>query len=149
MISCTEFIPAYSELFKFLEKKGGYDEVLRYWNYISDTYVETLLGELIDQKAMAGCWEYWTQALNEEAADFTMTFDQNLQEITFEMHRCPSKGLLMHLAYMEPYHAYCEHCAVIYEPVLNRRGIAQQRDHSRTGEAACSSRLYYMEKENG
>lgn len=25
MISCTEFIPLYSELFKFLEKAGGYE----------------------------------------------------------------------------------------------------------------------------
>ena len=31
MISCTEFIPLYSEFFKFLEKRGGYDEVLRYY----------------------------------------------------------------------------------------------------------------------
>ena len=27
MISCTEFIPAYSELFKFLEAKGGGEAV--------------------------------------------------------------------------------------------------------------------------
>ena len=32
MISCTEFIPVYSELFKYLEEeKGGHDEVVRYW----------------------------------------------------------------------------------------------------------------------
>ena len=28
MISCTEFIPAYSELFKFLESKSGKQAVL-------------------------------------------------------------------------------------------------------------------------
>ena len=31
MISCTEFIPLYSELFAFLERIGGYDAVLDYW----------------------------------------------------------------------------------------------------------------------
>ena len=34
MISCTEFIPLYSELFKYLETIGGKEEVLKYWNYI-------------------------------------------------------------------------------------------------------------------
>ena len=36
MISCTEFIPLYSEFFKYLEKEGGHDAVLTYWHYISD-----------------------------------------------------------------------------------------------------------------
>ena len=29
MISCTEFIPAYSELFRYLEERGGREEVVR------------------------------------------------------------------------------------------------------------------------
>lgn len=144
MISCTEFIPSYSELFKFLESRGGYDEVLRYWYYVSDNYVEAVLGELAETKGIMGCWEYWSRALSEEAADFTMTLDPDAQEMRTEMHHCPSKGLLLELEYMQPYHAYCEHCNVIYEPVLNKRGIAQERDNSRCGEAACRSRKFVM-----
>ena len=45
MVSCTEFIPLYSELFKYLHNLGGKEEVLKYWNYISDKYVEPRLGE--------------------------------------------------------------------------------------------------------
>lgn len=30
MIACTDFIPAYSELFKFLHAKGGREEVERF-----------------------------------------------------------------------------------------------------------------------
>lgn len=36
MISCTEFIPLYSEFFKFLEEQDGHDAVVRYWEYISE-----------------------------------------------------------------------------------------------------------------
>ena len=36
MISCTEFVPSYSELFSFLEEEYGYAEVERYWNDIFD-----------------------------------------------------------------------------------------------------------------
>ena len=35
MISCTEFIPLYSEFFKYLDKDGGHDAVMEYWNYLS------------------------------------------------------------------------------------------------------------------
>ena len=34
MISCTEFIPCYSELFTYLEEKSGRDEVDRFWKYL-------------------------------------------------------------------------------------------------------------------
>ncbi len=150
MISCTEFIPAYSELFKYLEKQGGYDEVLRYWDYVSDNYVEPLLGTLAEEKGIMGCWEYWARALNEEAADFVMTLDPEKQELCSDMRHCPSKGLLMKLDYMEPYHAYCNHCSVLYDKVLRKRGIAQEEDMSHVDEAKCSGRRYvlpeYMDK---
>ena len=35
MISCTEFIPSYSELFKYLDEHYGYEEVQRFWTYLS------------------------------------------------------------------------------------------------------------------
>ena len=34
MISCTEFIPAYSELFTYLEDQYGREEVDRFWKYL-------------------------------------------------------------------------------------------------------------------
>ena len=34
MISCTEFIPSYSELFTYLEDNYGRDEVDRFWKYL-------------------------------------------------------------------------------------------------------------------
>ena len=42
MISCTEFIPAYSELFKFIEKKGGKQAVVKYWETISKDGLDLL-----------------------------------------------------------------------------------------------------------
>lgn len=34
MISCTEFIPAYSELFTYLELKHGKEEIDRFWKFL-------------------------------------------------------------------------------------------------------------------
>jgi hypothetical protein len=142
MLSCTEFIPFYSELFKFIEEKADHDAVVRYWEYISDKYVAPRLGALVEEKGMAGCWEYWSKNLNEEAADFTMTYDEEKEELTSVMHYCPSKGMLLELKHMEPYHDYCGHCAVLYDRVLHKYGIEQERDHSEVDKAKCRGRRF-------
>ncbi len=137
MISCTEFIPAYSELFKFLEAKGGKQEVVEYWEYISDNFLHNLRG-LVQEHGLRGCWLYWSHTLNEEAADFTMEIDDEAGEFTIVMHHCPSKGRLNELEHMEPYHDYCGHCDVLYRRVLEPLGFECIADLSECEQAKCS-----------
>jgi len=137
VISCTEFIPAYSELFKFLEKKGGKRAVIDFWNYLSDTYL-TNLRDLVAANGLRGCWMYWERSLNEEAADFTMELDEEAGEFRIIMRRCPSKGRLLELGHVEPYKDYCEHCDVLYRRVLEPLGYEYEADLSRTHQARCT-----------
>jgi len=137
MISCTEFIPAYSELFKFLEKKGGREAVLDFWNYLSDTFLGNLK-DLVREHGIRGCWLYWTHTLNEEAADFTMELDEEAQEFRIVMHNCPSKGRLLELGRMKPYHDYCGHCDVLYRRVLEPMGYSYEFDGSGVDKARCA-----------
>ena len=55
MISCTEFIPAYSEGFKFLEQINGKDEVKKFWKELSEIYLKETLSKLILEKGLEGC----------------------------------------------------------------------------------------------
>lgn len=142
MISCTEFIPLYSELFRFIHEKGGKEAVVRYWESIADNYVAPRLGEAVEEYGMRGCWEYWSKSLNEEAADFTMTYDDETKEFTIDMHHCPSRGMLNSLTHMEPYEDYCGHCGVLYDRVLEKYGIVSEFDFSRVCEAKCFERRY-------
>lgn len=144
MISCTEFIPAYSELFKYLEKKGGQEAVRDFWNYLSDHFLKNLKG-LVEENGLRGCWLYWSHTLNEEAADFTMTLDEEAGEFSIAMHRCPSKGLLLNLSHVDPYHDYCSHCDALYRRVLEPMGFEYSLDMSRVGQATC--RLTVRQKE--
>lgn len=146
MLSCTEFIPLYSELFKYIEEKADHDAVVKYWEYISREYVEPRLGKLAEQKGLAACWEYWSRALSEEAADFTIRYDEEEQTYELDMHYCPSKGLLMSLPHIEPYHDYCGHCAALYAPVLAKYGIEAKEDYSGTDEAKCSIKFFVPKK---
>ena len=122
MISCTEFIPAYSEGFKFLEQMGGRKEVEKFWSELSDLYLSDSLAKLMAKDGLSGCFTYWAHSLNEEAADFTMVLDETKGEFKIDMHKCPSKNMLLQLKHIVPYHSYCDHCNALYKPIAEKLG---------------------------
>ena len=145
MISCTEFIPAYSELFTYLENHYGRQEVDRFWEYLFTPDGKGIpLIAFVKQEGIRGCYSYWSGSLNEEAADFTMYLNEKRGFFLLEMHRCPSKGRLLSLKEeigITPYHDYCLHCdnyrasveAVGLKYLYNFRGIET---------ASCSILIY-------
>lgn len=137
MISCTEFIPAYSELFKFLEARGGTQAVEGFWEHLSDEFLGNLKSA-VEEHGIRGCWNYWSHTLNEEAADFTMELDEDEGQFRIIMHHCPSMGRLLELKHVEPYHDYCRHCDILYRRVLEPLGYRYEVDLSRCKEARCS-----------
>ena len=137
MIPCTDFIPAYSEMFKFLEDRGGKEAVFAFWRHLSDTFLVNLR-ELVETHGIRGCWLYWSRTLNEEAADFRMELDEDRGEFRIEMNRCPSKGRLISEERIEPYEDYCLHCDVLYQRVLEPLGYEYVLDMSQCDEARCS-----------
>lgn len=137
MVSCTEFIPLYSELFKYLEKKNGKKEVIKYWEYVSDNFVEPRLGEEMKKNGLKGCWNYWNKSLNEEACNFSMTYDEENNFFEIDMKGCPSKGMLNKLGYTEPYYDYCGHCDLLYSRVGKRYGIKISGKYENVDKACC------------
>lgn len=140
MISCTDFIPAYSELFKYLDSKGGKQEVVKFWEDLSDSFLDNLR-ELAEKKGLAGCFEYWCHTLTEEAADVRMVLDEENGLLTSVMRDCPSKGRLLKEKHIEPYKDYCEHCRVLYSRVLEPLGIKYEIDLSECDQARCKERI--------
>lgn len=148
MISCTEFIPFYSEFFKFLEKHGGSDAVTEYWHHISDSNI----GDLTNENSLGyrcnklggfeGAISYWSHTLTEEACDLFEVRDMDKRFYYSHIRHCPSKGRLLDFDHIEPYCNYCEHCNVIYQRVLDKYGVIYERDHSNIDNAECRSILY-------
>lgn len=145
MISCTEFIPAYSELFHYLEENFGRDEVDRFWADLFNpdgkggTLINTLLAEGIH-----GCWTHWTHSLNEEAADFVMYLNEKRGFFFNEMFWCPSKGKLLKLQDeigLKPYPDYCLHCDC-YRYAAEKAGLKYIYNFIGTDKAACSMLIY-------
>ena len=136
MIACTDFIPAYSELFKYLHARGGKDAVLDFWNYLSDNFLGNLR-ELVEQNGILGCWLYWSHTLNEEAADFSMELDEEAGTFRIDMHKCPSMMRLIETTHMEAYSDYCQHCDVLYRRVLEPLGYSCEVDLTHCKEARC------------
>ena len=114
MISCTEFIPAYSELFTFLEDNYGRAEVSAFWKYLfqPDGKGIPLIG-FVEREGIRGCFSYWSGTLSEEASDCTLQLNERGGWFKCTMHKCPSKGRLLALEKeigIKPYHDYCLHC---------------------------------------
>lgn len=143
MISCTEFIPAYNEGFKFLEQRGGSAEPDRFWRWLSSFYLRGSLDRLIARDGLEGCFSYWSHSLNEEAAGFRMMLDEIMGEFTIEMTRCPSRAMLNEMEHLEPYHSYCSHCAALYRPVAEKYGLKYEEDISGCRQACCSLKISY------
>jgi len=146
MISCTEFIPAYSELFTYLEDNHGADEVRRFWDFLfkPDGKKGIPLINHIQEEGIRGCWTYWTHSLNEEAADFTMYLNEKAGWYMMEMHRCPSKGRLLDLEKsigIKPYRDYCLHCDY-YRVAVEQVGLKYIYNFNGIHKAACSLLIY-------
>lgn len=143
MISCTEFIPAYSTLFTYLEEKVGPEEVQRYWEHNFDPKKAPLFG-FLSREGIRGCYSYWSGTLNEEAADFTMYLNEKRGFYMLDMHHCPSKGRLLKLKEdigVEPYHGYCLHCDH-YRASAEACGFHYIYNFKGTDQAACKILIY-------
>ncbi len=136
MIPCTDFIPAYSELFRLLEERGGPAAVEAFWEYLADRFL-TNLRELVAAGGLRGCWEYWRHSLTEEAADFVMELDEEAGEFLLVIRRCPSKARLRVDCPLRPYPDYCRHCDLLYRRVLEPLGYRYEIDLSEADQARC------------
>ena len=145
MISCTEFIPSYSELFSYLEEHYGRAEVDAFWKYlfVPDGKGIPLIG-FVEREGIRGCWSYWAGTLNEEAADFTMYLNEKRGFFLNVMHKCPSKGRLLELEKeigIQPYHDYCLHCDS-YRSAVEKVGLKYIYNFRGIEKAACSMLIY-------
>lgn len=145
MISCTEFIPSYSELFTYLEDKHGREEVSRFWKYLFEPTGDGIpLINFVQKEGIRGCFTYWSGTLNEEAADFTMYLNEKAGWFLLEMHHCPSKGRLLKLKEeigIEPYHHYCLHCDS-YRSAIEKVGLGYIYNFAGMDRASCSILIY-------
>ena len=119
MISCTEFIFVYSELFRFLEQQGGEEAVIKFWKGISDNFLGNLR-EYIEEDGLKGMHRYWLHTLGEEGGRHRMTLYEDM--FVIDMHDCPSAKLAHKDGRIEPYHKYCEHCRWLYPPLIEEYG---------------------------
>ena len=145
MISCTEFIPAYSELFAYLDRKKGHEEVKRFWAYLFEPDGKGIpLVNFVEREGIRGCYTYWAGTLNEEAADFSMYVNEKRGFFYNVMHHCPSKGRLLELKDeigITPYPYYCRHCDY-YRYSVEKAGLKYIYNFDGTDKAQCSMLIY-------
>ena len=141
MISCTEFIPAYSEFFKFVDRRSGRQAVYDFWDALFQPENSPLDGLITKYDRLRGCWENWYLVYTEEACDNTMLYNQEEGWMVGCMHHCPSKGRFQKLGYMEPFDEYCRHCDS-YDIVFKKHGIGHVMDYRGNECAKCREVMF-------
>ena len=145
MISCTEFIPSYSELFSYLDKQFGKEEVEKFWAYLFKPHGKGIpLINFLKKDGLRGAWNYWAGTLKEEAADCKRYFNEKEGWIYSETIYCPSKGRLLQLEKelgIKPYPHYCDHCDY-YRASLEKEGLKYIRFHMGVENAQCRALIY-------
>ena len=144
MSSCTDFIPAYREMFRYLEDSYGRAEIDNYWRTMFKPGGGSPLVNFVEKEGIKGCFTYWKGTLNEEAAHFTMYLNEKRGFFKIVMHRCPSKGKLIDLRDqigLEPYHDYCLHCDG-YRAAVEQVGLEYIYDFTNMDKAGCSILIY-------
>lgn len=141
MISCTDFILSYSELFSYLDSHYGRQEVDRYWESIftPDGNNNPLI-LFVQKEGIRGCMSYWSGTLNEEAADFTLYLNEKAGWFLLAMHNCPSKGRLLKFADtlgIKPFRDYCLHCDH-YRAAIEKVGLNYTYNFVGMDKASCS-----------
>ena len=121
MISCSETILAYNELFSFLHKRHGKEAVVKFWKGVSDDFLGNLR-KLVKEKGINGMREYWGRTLKEEKAKYKIEHGPDFFGI--EICRCPSVGLLRRHKRIKKYHDYCKHCDTLYRRIIEDYGFS-------------------------
>lgn len=152
MISCTEFIPSYSELFKYIDNHYGYSAVQDFWTYLFKPDGKGIpLINFVKKDGLKGAFDYWAGTLKEESADVTRVMNLKQGWIKSTMHYCPSKGRLLQLREelgIEPYEHYCDHCDY-YRAALEQCGLTWINDFTDVDRATCSGIIYDPKVFNG
>jgi hypothetical protein len=145
MISCTEFIPSYSELFSFLDEEYGREDVSRLWDFLFKPDGKGIpLINFIKKEGIRGCFTYWSGTLTEEASDCTLYLNEKAGWYLSTMRHCPSKGRLLELKEtvgITPYRDYCLHCGY-YDAALREVGLERYKVYPKADSAACSSLIF-------
>ena len=125
MISCTEFIWAYNELFRFVEDRGGEEALHDLWKGISDEFLDNLRQD-IQKDGLKGMHRYWSHTLGEEGGRHRMTLYDDM--FVIDMHDCPSARKVFQGGRVQPYPKYCEHCRWLYPPLIASFGYEVDMD---------------------
>ena len=131
MIGCYDFCGHYDWTFEWLRRRGGEPLVLRFWEEAIGGNSQRHAAELIRAEGFEGMRKYWQHTLEEEAAGYTFTSNENAVRI--DMHECPSKGFLLRNG-VGSFHDYCDHCMGWIGPVMKTAGFTIDHEHNHCGQ---------------
>jgi hypothetical protein len=131
-----DFVVAYNELFKTLTP----EQAKEFWPAFSDCVLGRLR-HLIRDKGFLGMLEYWADTLMAEHADCKISVDLEEHTLQIWMRECPSLLILGEDSDSED-HCYCDHCDILYRPLLKDLGYKFEAKLCQHGDKGCTITIW-------
>lgn len=138
MIPSDHFVKFYSEVFKYLQKRGQ-AAVDEYYSTIAE-HQKTHCLKLFQEKGLAGMKEYWDHIIFEENCDAETVLEEG-KSYTFYMHGCPSLGKVLDND-AGVCDIYCMHCPGWVLPVISAAGYYCVYDLVRKDIPRCMMKVF-------
>lgn len=133
MLGCYDFCAHYDWTFDWIEREGGYPDLVEYWDAAIRGDSQQHASQLIGAKGIEGMSEYWGQTLSEEAPNGG--FQARIEDGRFlvEMTDCPSRGFLLRNK-VEFSKDYCDHCLGWIGPMMRDANFKIKHAHNHLGQ---------------
>jgi hypothetical protein len=133
MMGAYDFCGHYEWTFGWIERRGGQQAVLDYWERAIGQDSQAHAAALIGAKGIAGMLEYWGATLAEESPDRGYFLSHTDTSFRIDMHDCPSRGFLVRNR-LRHFQDYCDHCIGWIGPMLRSSGYTIDHEHNHAGQ---------------
>ena len=138
MIPSDHFVKFYSEIFKYLQKKGN-GALKGYYDTIAEGQKDHLL-KLFKEKGLTGMKEYWDRIIFEENCDADALLIEG-KYYSLIMHGCPSLSKVLDND-AGACDVYCTHCPGWVLPLIDAAGFYCVYDMVGNDIPRCVSRIF-------
>jgi hypothetical protein len=122
----SEFYGIYNTTFNFFERTYGYDELVKYWEFIGEEYFSWLVGD-IKKRGTVALKDYWMESIENDDIEYTIKVEPDRFELTIDS--CSAISFMERDTHYPLFHKYCEHCRVVNSKIAQLSGYRYKVDY--------------------
>ena len=122
----SEFYGIYNSTFNFIEKNYGYDELVKYWEFMGEKYFSYLIDD-IKKRGTKAIEEYWLESIENDDIQYKLKTEPDMLELRIDS--CSAINFIKKDPHYPIYGNYCEHCNIVNTRIGQLSGYGYKVDY--------------------